>query len=394
MNKTITIISIIMLAIILSGSAQALKGAEIKASILRYEPAPAEQGNTVDVWVQLSNAGTKADRVAVKFAPEYPFSLTEGQDAEIDVDSISATENKVVKFTIFVDPTAPNGDKKIKFLYKYGISDQWTSLESPITIETQNAALVVDDYSVKPETVVPGQTATIELKLKNEGKIAVKNVDVGIDLGDGKFSTIGSGAKKRINYVGPEETQTATFQLASDTSTQVKVYSLPVTLSYQDERNKKYSDTAKISLVVNAQPELSLTVDSTKFDSKKTPGTVMLKIVNKGIVNLKYVTVKIGESKDYELLSSTNETYVGNLDSDDFETINFLIKPLVESPKLNVEVDFKDPYNVDFKQKQTVQVKIITDQDIGKSGSKLPILFVLLIIVAGTVYWKYYYHKR
>ncbi len=389
------IMIIIMLAVFLTANVYALKGAEIKASILRYEPAPAEQGNTVDVWIQLSNAGTKADSVAIKFMPEYPFSLPQGQNEELDVDTVSATENKVVKFTLFIDPNAPNGDKNIKFLYKYGFSTQWTALESPITLETQNAALVVDDYVVSPTPTVPGQIANVELKLRNAGKIAVKNVDVGINLGDDKFSTIGSGAKKRVDYIGAGETEKITFQLASDTSTQVKVYGIPVSLSYQDERNKKYTDTAKISLVVNALPELSLTVDSTKFESKTTPGTVTVKIVNKGVVNLKYLTLKIAQSKDYEILSSSDETYVGNLDSDDFETVNFVIKPLTDNPKLNIDLEFKDPYNVDFKQKQTLPVKIITDKDLGKSSAYGTIIIVLLLLACGLIYYfKFYRNKK
>ena len=392
MNKTLTVA--IMMFIVLATASYALKGADIKASILRYEPAPAEQGNTVDVWLQLSNAGTKADSVAVKFVPEYPFSLPAGQDAEIDVDTISATENKVVKFTLFIDGNAPNGDKNAKFLYKYGATNQWISLESPITLETQNAGLVVDGYTTTPSLIVPGQTANVELKIRNAGKIAVKNIDIAIDLADGKFSTIGSGAKKRVNYIKAGATETVTFQLASDTSTQVKVYSIPVSLSYQDERNKKYADTAKITLVVNALPELSLTVDSPKFDNRQKPGTVTLKIVNKGVINLKYVTVSVGASKDYELLSSTNETYVGNLDSDDFETVNFLIKPLVEEPKLNIALNFKDQYNVDFTQRHILPVKIITEQDLGNTTIVWPIILIVLLIAGGIAYWKLYKKKK
>ncbi|MBI4140239.1 hypothetical protein HY485_00210 [Candidatus Woesearchaeota archaeon] len=383
-----------IIALILATSTQAIRGAEIKASILRYEPAPAEQGNTFDVWVQLSNSGTKAERAAVKFVPEYPFSLPAGQKQETDADTIAATENKVVKFTIFADSNAPNGDKNIKFLYKYGTSNQWINLESPITLETQNAILVVDDYAVTPSPAVPGQTANIELKLRNAGRIAIKNIDVGIDLEDGKFSTIGSGTKKRLNYISAGETETVSFQLASDTSTQVKVYTIPVTLSYQDERNKKYSDTAKISLVVNALPELSLTVDSTKFESRKKPGTVTIKTVNKGIVNLKYVTIKLLTGADYEILNPSDEVYIGNLDSDDFETANFLIKPLADNPKLNIQLDFKDPYNVDFKQKYSLQVRIITESELGKNTSFIPITIILLIIAGGIIYQKFYRKKR
>ena len=152
MKRIIAIVVFLALAL----SVNAIGGAEIKASILRYEPAPAEQGNTVDVWIQLTNAGTDADRVAIKFVPEYPFTLPAGQKGEVDVGIVAAIESKVEKFTVFVDPNAPNGDSDITFLYKYSSVDQWVQLEEPITLQTQDAVLVIDSYEVSPAPVVPG----------------------------------------------------------------------------------------------------------------------------------------------------------------------------------------------------------------------------------------------
>lgn len=388
MKKLTLILALLMLY---ATSAFAVGGAEVKASILRYEPAPAEQGNTVDVWVQLSNAGTKADRVAVKFVAEYPFTLPSGQAEEIDVGVLAATESKVVKYTLFIDGSAPNGDRNVTFLYKYGSINEWAKLETPITLQTQNAVLIVDAYKVTPSPIVPGQSVNLELTLRNSGRIDVKNVDVSIDLEDGTFSTLGTGAKQRIDSIAAGESETITIKLASDTSTEVKVYSVPVTLSYQDTRNKQYNDAAKISLVVNAQPELSLTVDNTEFTDKKTPGKATLKIVNKGVVNLKYVTITLGEHPSYEILSSSNENYVGNLDSDDFETAEFTIKPLAETPLLFVKVDFKDPYNVDYSKTYEMPLRIITAKDLGQGGSSTWMIAVVLLL-AGAGYW--YYRRR
>ncbi len=386
MNKLFAI----MIAMLLAGAmgVSAAGGSMVTASVLRYEPVPAEQGNTVDVWVQLSNQGTKADRVAVKFLQEYPFSLAEGVKGEVDVGTISAIENKVVKFTLFIDPNAPNGDRNVKFLYKYESVNQWATLEAPITIQTQNAGLVIDDYKVEPSPVMPGQIFNITLNIRNAGKIAVKNIDISIGLEDGTFSTIGTGAKKRVDHIAAGETETISFQMASDTSTAVKVYSVPVTLSYQDERSKQYTDTAKISLVVNAVPEISLSVDSTNFKSKTSPGTISLKIVNKGIVNMKYVSIKLIETPDYEVLSSTNEAYVGNLDSDDFETVDFTIKPKVAEPRLKVQLEFKDPYNAGFEQSYDLPLRIITQKELGNGGFPWSILLVVLAAIGGIVYWR------
>ena len=389
MKKLLLLVMLVLLTV----SVSAVGGAMLKASVLRYEPAPAEQGNPVDVWVELNNAGTKADKVAVKFVPEYPFSLPAGSQGYFDVGILSASESKVVKFSVFVDPTAPNGDSDIKFQFKYG-SDNWIELLSSVSLETQNAVLVVDSYKVTPSPITPGQTVKVEMQLRNAGRIAVKNVDVSIGLEDGKFSTIGSGAKKRVDYIGFGETETVVFELASDTSTEVKVYNIPVTLSFKDERNKEYTDTAKISLVVNAKPEISLTVDKTVFTSKTVPGTVSLKVVNKGVVNMKYLTVKLIQTPDYDVLSPSNEAYVGNLDSDDFETVDFTVKPLVDSPRLSVTLEFKDPYNVDFSTQYDLPLRIITDKELGKTSTPWGMIIVGLLIFVVGIYWWFRRRKK
>ncbi len=382
---------ILLMIVALAASAYARVGAEVEAQVLRYEPTPAEQGSTVDVWIQLTNAGTKAEGVEIKFEPEYPFSLPPGQPKEISVGTVAALEDKVVKFAVFVDPNAPNGDETIEFWFKYAEENQWTQFEAPITLQTQDATLVVDDYVVTPSPVIPGQVVDLVVTLRNAGRIAVKNVDAGIDLEDGKFSIIGTGAKQRISYIPAGETEKVVFKLASDTTTEVKLYSIPVNLDYQDDRNKDYSDTAKISFLVNAAPELSLTVDATDFEKKTKPGTVSLKVVNKGVVDLKYVTVRLIQTPDYELLSPSNEAYVGNLDNDDFETVDFILRPLVEQPQLRVQLEFKDPYNVDFEKTYMLPLRIITDKDLGKEKPPYALIILALLAIGIGVWW---YKKR
>lgn len=381
MKKLISILVLLVLALNVSAAFP-----EVKASILKYEPTPAEQGKTVEVWLQFTNSGVKAERGFVRFVPEYPFSLPAGQSNEIDVGTISATEDKVVKFRVFVSPDAPNGESMIYFLWRFGATQDWIELEAPITLQTQDAALVIDRYDVRPSPIVPGQTVMVDLYLLNAGRIAVKNVDASIDVEDA-FSTIGTGALKRVAYIAPGQVEKLSFELASDPSTEVKVYNVPVSLSYQDDRNKEYDSTAKISLVVNAEPELSLNVESTDFTDKKSPGTVSLKVINKGVVDLKYLTVTLVGTDQYEMLSPSNEAYVGNLDNDDFETVDFIIKPLVESPRLSVKLSFKDPYNVDFVQQHDLPLRIITDKDLGKAKSPVGTIIVVLLIVAGVWYW-------
>lgn len=359
---------------------------EVSATILRYEPSPAEQGTVFDVWVQLSNAGTTAKKVEIKFVPEYPFSLPVGQSAIRKIGTIGATEEVVEKFSIFIDPNAPNGDRTITFWYKYD-SDNWIELDALITLQTQDAVLVVENYEVTPEQVVPGQNFDIKMTLQNQGKIDVKNVDISLELEE-KFSTVGSGTKKRIPIVYAGETAEVGFTLSSATSTSIDLYSIPVSLEFSDTRNQNYNDSVKVSVAVNAEPEIAMTVDSTDFKDKEKPGTVSLKVINKGIVNVKYVNVKLVPTEQYEILSSSNEDYVGNLDNDDFETVDFLIKTKVPSPRLNVELEFKDPYNKNFAQQHQLPLRIITDEDLGKKKSPVKAIVIGVLVIIGLIIWR------
>ena len=150
------IIAIVML-LVLALSVSAAGGPMVKAQILRYEPTPAEQGNTADIWISLNNEGTTAKNVKVRFVPEYPFSLPLGQPIMVDAGSVAQTESKVFKFTVFVDPAAPNGDSNVKFQYSVD-GGEWAQLETPVALQTQNAILVVDNYKVNPSPIVPGST--------------------------------------------------------------------------------------------------------------------------------------------------------------------------------------------------------------------------------------------
>jgi len=382
MKRLILVVVLVMLA----GAVSAQSAfQEVKASVLRYEPTPAEQGRTLDVWVQFTNAGQTANNVKLRFEPEYPFSLPAGQPQVIDVGDIAKTEDRVEKFTVFVDPSAPNGDAMIKFWYQFGVSDDWVELEAPITLQTQDASLVIEQYDVTPQPAVPGQEVKVDMTIRNAGRIGIKNLDVSLDLGE-KFSTTGTGTKQRVDYIPAGQARDVSFTIASDTSTEVKLYALPVNLDYSDDRGKTYEETSKVSLLFNAKPELALTVDRTDFASDRQPGTVSLKVVNKGVVDTKFMTVRLVKTPDYEILSPSNEDYVGNLDSDDFETVDFTIKPLTGNPRMRIQLEFKDPYNVDFQQEYDLPLRIITDEELGKTSSPLPWI-IGLIVVAGLIYW-------
>ena len=220
---------ILLLVVVSATSVLAAKqGPLISADILKYEPAPVEPGGYVEVWVSVNNEGTTSEDFKIEFFPEYPFSLADGEDEMKTLKALPTQENAVIKFRLVVAHDAPNQDMPLKFQYQFGQSLVWTRLTGDISIRTAGAILTVDSYTTTPEKIQPGDFITVDISLKNGGKITVKDIDVTMELDESVMAPIGSGNTKRIKEILPGETGKVSFTLIADTSAEIKVYSVPL----------------------------------------------------------------------------------------------------------------------------------------------------------------------
>ena len=395
MKKTILSLMILLLVVVSATSVLAAKqGPLISADILKYEPAPVEPGGYVEVWVSVNNEGTTSEDFKIEFFPEYPFSLADGEDEMKTLKALPTQENAVIKFRLVVAHDAPNQDMPLKFQYQFGQSLVWTRLTSDISIRTAGAILTVDEYSTIPEKIQPGDFITVDISLKNGGKITVKDIDVTMELDESVMAPIGSGNTKRIKEILPGETGKVSFTLIADTSAEIKVYSVPLKLQYKDIRNTEYEDETRISLIMSAEPDLILVVDSSEVTTPGAPGMVVLKVINKGIMDLKYLNARLVSTDQYEVLSPSNEEYIGNLDSDDFETFEFIIKTKQKDVRLNTIVEFKDTYNKEYSKTFDLPLRVISQSDLGQGGFPWGTTAIVLVVIAGVIYWWYRRRKK
>lgn len=394
--KKIMLILVALWLVIVSaaGVLAARQGPLITADILKYEPAPAEPGGYVEVWVSVTNLGTTSEDFKIEFFPEYPFALAEGEDEIKTLKALPADENAVIKFRLIVAHDAPNKDMPVKFQYQFGDSLVWTRLEGDISIRTAGAILTVDEYSTQPEAIQPGDFITVNITLGNRGKITVKDIDVTLELDESVIAPIGSGSTKRINEILPGETQTVSFSLIADTSADIKVYSIPLKLQYRDIRHAEYTDETRISLIMSAEPDLMVVVDSSDVTRPGQPGTVTLKVVNKGIMDLKYLNARLVSTDNYEVLSPSNEEYIGNLDSDDFETFEFIIKPAKKDIRLNTVVEFKDTYNKDYTKTFDLPLRVISKAELGEGKSYTGTIITVIVVAVIIGYLLYRRRKK
>lgn len=393
MKKILVVLAVVLMVLFAAGASAARKGPFVSAEVLKYEPSPVEPGNVMEVWVSVTNEGTTTEDFQIEFVPEFPFELGPGEDELKTLSALPQGENAIIKFLIYVDPKAPTADKDIKFNYKYSASPQWTQLKSPISIKATGAILNIESYKTVPDVSKPGDTIEVELFFRNSGSLDVKDVDVTLNIESG-FSTIGSGNSKRISFISTGGIASVKFSMIADTSAEIKVHSIPVSLSFKDNRGASYTQDTRFSLVMAAEPELTAVVDSTTISSENTPGTVTLKVINKGIMDLKYLNMRLASTEQYEVLSASNEAYIGNLDSDDFETVDFIIKPKSKNVQLWAIVEFKDTYNKEFERQFYLPLRVFSAAELGTGGSSLPFIIGTVVVLVIIGYMIYRYKKK
>ena len=122
-------------------------------------------------------------------------------------------------------------------------------------------------------------------------------------------------------------------------------------------------------MIVGERPDLVVNLDSTDLNTAGKKGTATLRFVNKGTNNIKFAYVTLEESEQYEILSAAN-TYIGKIDSDDYETIDFdlYIGQDETEVSLPVTIEYKDANNKDYKEEIKVALPIYTAAEAKKYG--------------------------
>ncbi|MEM2917992.1 MAG: hypothetical protein QXY62_00615 [Candidatus Altiarchaeota archaeon] len=191
-------------------------------------------------------------------------------------------------------------------------------------IDVQSSDIMLNVANLYPETLSYGDVKNLTITLKNFGTSKARDVIAKLTLT--KPFTALKTSEKHIGDIPPKETKDVTFEILLDTSAENVAYQLPLTLTYYDASNSKQSVDKTIGIKISGKPEiyLSLGKNSDLF-TKGSKGKIFVDIVNSAFTNVKFLTLKLLQTDEYKVLS-TSEIYVGNLDSDDTDTEEFTIQ--------------------------------------------------------------------
>ena len=263
---------------------------------------------------------------------------------------------------------------------------------------TENLAVSIDvqrndiDFKVTGVSYTgssPGTASNVTVSLENLGMAPARDVSVTMQLAS-PFTPIGS-PESYVGTVGDHGKADVDFQLQVDSAADVKAYVIPLTIDYFDAAGTKYTVTKTIGLELSGKPDLQIFLERNDALTPGGTGIVTISIVNKGLTEVKFLSVKLLPTDNYDTTPPA-EAYIGNLDSDATVTQDYVVAVKKgASPgamPLKIQLKYKEANsNDDSIETADVDVNVLSAKDYAamQPSSTMPMLITIGEALIGIV---------
>lgn len=408
-HKQKKIITLIIAIFILSSTmvfAAYTDGAKVENQLLNQNPDPVEPGQYVELrWKLENNGGEPTKNILFELEPKYPFSLDPGIEhiqrlGKLDSYQVG-DDAYVIYYKVKVDKKAVDGNYDIDYRFSTNNGDTWREDSDSIRIEDNEYNIVLNDITTNPTKVSPGQEVKLSLNVKNLASSQISNILVSLNLANAAsqvelpFTPVGSSDSVVINSIDAGESGKVNFKLAVNANAESKVHKIPVTVSFTNNQGTSFTKTFIVGVTVFEKPDYLINLESTEIYKNKQKGKIITSISNTGMSQINFLTITLLKSEDYKIIGP-DKIYIGNLNSDDFETADFEIYMNSDKTKVpyKVKLDYKDEFNNQFSDEKTLTLNLYSNDEALKYGFKSPknytgtIISVLIILGLGFWYWR------
>ncbi len=241
------------------------------------------------------------------------------------------------------------------------------------------ADIAVESFTANPQQVSPGGDVVIELILENAGDEDIENIVVSLDLSDIPFAPVGSSTEAALDEIHDHRRERILFTLKALPDAVPATYKIPVAVSYSG-----ISRISFISLDVMARPQLEVLVGDSDNLIAGEKSKVVLKFVNTGLGDIRFLTVRIPESPLYSVVSPS-AVYIGDVDTADFETEEFMIVSRAADPIVAVEFEYRDSANRQYSESKLVRLPVYSPEEAAALGLGEPRNTVWPIVITASI---------
>lgn len=385
---------VLMLFLLMSFSVYA---DSISIRLDEVDPEPVIPGKTFDISFEVTNVDPSGEDMEVDLRLEArgEFDIREDSTANFILEP---GEDKVVTFEVEVDDDSDEDEEELTLEYRFRIGDNWSEWDEKTYIIDIEQEALLDIASVRsdPEKISPGDEFNVEILLKNEGSVTLENIKVSLDLTDVSlpFAPVGDVSHEELDELKKNREGSVILSLVSYRDANPGVYKVPILVEYEDEYGDDYTQNGLVSLIIESEPVLKVKLDES-FGIKGQKSGISVKFINKGTGDIKFLDAKLMGTTNFMIVSD-DYFYVGDVDSDDFESVSFdVIVSDVEGNKINfpVLVTYEDFEGNAFSVVENLELSVYSSSEAQKlgltSGGNFPwwIWIVIVVVVILVIRW-------
>lgn len=394
MMKKLTILIAAFLIVAGTATAANLTASQgnLQLKMINYQPVPAHPGDTLDVWVKVeNNGGGVAKDIRLQLQDNYPFIVEEVNKTR-RIGTLPGGYDYVAKYKVRVRQQAPVGQAYLKARVKRAKTQLWQEEFLPLEIESRITSLSIQNVN-SSKYIAPGKEGKLQITVQNLADSLIRDLSAKLELegSNAPLVPVRSSTEKKLDRLESKENKTFTFNLMAELDAEANAYRIPLNLSFKEDNGDKVSFSDTVGVVVRSKPELVTTIESANVYSDKPRGDVTLKFVNKGVDEIKFLNVKMLPSESYKLLSATNEFYIGNIRSDDYDIEDLTVEASNKN-RINIpmEVQYRDAANNFFKENTTVSMNLVKRASVeGEESNTTTYLIVGVVVLALIIYiWR------
>ncbi|MFH1722144.1 MAG: hypothetical protein ABH950_06030 [Candidatus Altiarchaeota archaeon] len=393
--------------------------AEIKIDSISTDPTYIEAGDEVDIYIKIHEDPSKGQLLTAAYRSDKDNILRQDPDTAYWV-SIEPKDDLTTENIIFFEKKKPIGHLfigeswtapfKIKVKtsappasYKFDVTIIKTALtgtEGDVAASRETTFQVkgIPKFNIEATNAIAlGSEGKIRINVKNVGGDSARHVTVGLNATT-PFTPLDSSSVD-VGIIKPGEVKTVVFPVSVDTSAMAKAYPVIVGLKHTNPSGTDLMDAYLIGVSVTGEPKIDVAIDDAGSLKAGATGDIIVSIVNSEYIDAKFLNLELIPGKDFKI-KTTPKVYVGAVDSDDFETVDYTLKISNDVTAEEIPLTFKATYkkegcSLDFEKEYVLNLPLTTEAELKEEAANggyqdqamMAVMVIPALIVAYLILW-------
>lgn len=235
----------------------------------------------------------------------------------------------------------------------------------------ENSNIIIKSTKFDPAPAEPGQYLDAFIVVQNLGNRDFEQTYLKLEEEYPFSFPRGEESTQLVELIPPGREELLEYRLFVDDQAVEGTYDLNLVLCSDKDCNYELRETTfSITVKTGGSPKLEIGLEDSATFLPGTLGEITVSAVNKGKLGIKFLTIEIMESEQYELVSPAR-VYIGELDSDDFETEDFqiFINEGTESKvTVPVKVEYSDSNFREYAGVENVELRVFSEEEAAQIG--------------------------